>query len=258
MKKKRTLIITASLGILTVGMAAVLAMSAFPVSASPTPAAERHGGEPWSFKEGRGLTLSDAARLAADIVLASVEFAELIPEQNKVAAQIYRAAAESGDRTSAAASMWVPPSGVSALSTGQTIDLTNGRLVFSSQVVAIKPPIQAEAPSEVLLVVTDSEGQLRIGDFLQTRLVEDGSQRREATTIPASAVIESVRGNFVYAANGGAFLRTPVTLGSRQGDRIEVVDGLFEGDEIVTAGASNLWMIELQAVNGGKGCADGH
>jgi cobalt-zinc-cadmium efflux system membrane fusion protein len=71
-------------------------------------------------------------------------------------------------------------------------------------------------------------------------------------------VVESVRGSFVYAANGGAFLRTPVVLGSRQGDRIEVMDGLFEGDEIVTAGASNLWMIELQAVNGGKGCADGH
>jgi multidrug efflux pump subunit AcrA (membrane-fusion protein) len=190
--------------------------------------------------------------------LAPVESASILPERSGIAAQIYRSAAEASDQKMASASLWVPSAEAAALKVGQRIDLSSGHGEFPATVAAVKPAVQAGAPSEVLLTVSDQEAKLRVGDFLQARLGQDDARRREATIIPASAVVESVRGSFVYAANGGAFLRTPVVLGSRQGDRIEVVDGLFEGDEIVTAGASALWMIELQAVNGGKGCADGH
>jgi len=76
--------------------------------------------------------------------------------------------------------------------------------------------------------------------------------------VPVAALVETVRGDFVYTKNGGAFLRAPVTLGKRKDGMVEIVDGLFEGDEVVIFGAYDLWMIELQAVNGGRGCADGH
>ncbi len=76
--------------------------------------------------------------------------------------------------------------------------------------------------------------------------------------ITGSALLETIRGDFVYTRNGKAFLRVPVETGRRSGGYIEILDGLFEGDEVVSAGAYDLWMIELQAVNGGRGCADGH
>lgn len=254
--KTKAIVITASLSLFAT-VATVTFVSTAP-RALASQSAEDHGNEPWSFKEGRGLTLSEAARQATEISLAPVEFASIIPERGGIAAQIYRSASEASDQKTAAASLWVPSAEAAALQVGQRIDLLSGQIEFAATVAAVKPAAQAGAPSEILLAVSDQERKLHVGDFLQARLGQNDAGGREATIIPVSAVVESVRGDFVYAANGEALLRTPVVLGSRQGDRVEVVDGLFEGDEIVAAGASNLWMIELQAVNGGKGCADGH
>lgn len=76
--------------------------------------------------------------------------------------------------------------------------------------------------------------------------------------IPAAALLRTVKGDFVYVANGGWYLRTPVTTGAAHDDRVEIRDGLYEGDLVVSVGVEALWLAELQAVNGGVGCADGH
>jgi multidrug efflux pump subunit AcrA (membrane-fusion protein) len=81
---------------------------------------------------------------------------------------------------------------------------------------------------------------------------------RTVPVIPAAALLRTVKGDFVYVANGNWYLRTPVTAGAAHGDRIEIRDGLYEGDVVVSAGVEALWLAELQAVNGGVGCADGH
>lgn len=58
--------------------------------------------------------------------------------------------------------------------------------------------------------------------------------------IPRSALVESLKNPYVYVvANGKATVRKIVT-GREMGDKIEVVDGLSEGDEIVTTGQINL------------------
>lgn len=62
---------------------------------------------------------------------------------------------------------------------------------------------------------------------------------------PDSAVLQTAKGRFVYVQNGDRYLRTPAA-------------DLYEGDRIVTRGAQSLWLAELQAINGGVGCADGH
>lgn len=78
------------------------------------------------------------------------------------------------------------------------------------------------------------------------------------SALPDSAVLRTVKGDFVYVANGEWFLRTAVKLAANvAGDRA-APEGLYEGDVVVTHGAQALWLAELQAVNGGVGCADGH
>lgn len=79
-----------------------------------------------------------------------------------------------------------------------------------------------------------------------------------ATRLPAGAVLRTVKGDFVYVANGPWFLRTPVTLGAADATSFALKEGLYEGDTIVTHGVRALWLAELQATNGGVGCADGH
>lgn len=56
--------------------------------------------------------------------------------------------------------------------------------------------------------------------------------------LPPSAVLRTVRGDFVFVENDGWFLRTPA-------------DHLYEGDRIVVSGVRTLWLAELQAINGG-------
>lgn len=95
---------------------------------------------------------------------------------------------------------------------------------------------------------------------LQTAEVtsRDVGSARTVAAVPASALLRTVKGEFVFVANGGWFLRTAVVTGTRDGDWIEIKDGLYEGDAVVTHGVQVLWLAEIQAVNGGVGCAHGH
>lgn len=80
----------------------------------------------------------------------------------------------------------------------------------------------------------------------------------EVTAIPAAALLRTVRGDFVYAVNGDRLLRTPVKTGASHDGWIEIAEGLYDGDRLAVAAVRALWLAELQAVNGGVGCADGH
>lgn len=80
----------------------------------------------------------------------------------------------------------------------------------------------------------------------------------DLAAIPVGALLRTVRGDFVYVANGEWFLRTPVVVGRISGGQVEIKDGLYEGDTIVVKGVRALSLSEIQALNGGVGCADGH
>lgn len=86
----------------------------------------------------------------------------------------------------------------------------------------------------------------------------DLKETKGAAAVPSAAVLRTVKGDFVYVANGEWFLRTPVKLGVTDGAWTEIKEGLYEGDRIVTQGARSVWLAELQAINGGVACADGH
>ncbi len=80
----------------------------------------------------------------------------------------------------------------------------------------------------------------------------------DVPSIPAEALLRTIKGDFVYVANGEWFLRTPVTIGATDATHVEIKDGLYEGDTIVVKGVRGLSLAEIQALNGGVGCADGH
>jgi multidrug efflux pump subunit AcrA (membrane-fusion protein) len=98
--------------------------------------------------------------------------------------------------------------------------------------------------------------------FIGLATAEVGAQEigdaGSVTAIPAAALLRTVKGDFVFVANGDWYLRTPVQIGAAHGNWLEVTGGLYEGDTVVTQGASALWLAELSATNGGVGCADGH
>ena len=78
------------------------------------------------------------------------------------------------------------------------------------------------------------------------------------TTVPASALLKTAEGSFVYTVNGQFYVRTPVKTGLANDKLVEITDGLYSGDQIVTTPVMSLWMAELQVLRGGKACTCGH
>ena len=76
--------------------------------------------------------------------------------------------------------------------------------------------------------------------------------------VPASALLKTAEGSFVYTVNGSFYVRSPVKIGSSNDKFVEITDGLYSGDEIVTTPVMSLWMAELQVLRGGKACTCGH
>lgn len=76
--------------------------------------------------------------------------------------------------------------------------------------------------------------------------------------VPASAVLKTAEGSFVYTVNGSFYVRSPIKTGSSNDKFVEITDGLYSGDQIVTTPVMSLWMAELQVLRGGKACTCGH
>jgi len=229
------------------------------LAASPAAGTPQHSEkEAWSFKAGQGVTLGDTGLKALGIATAEVQTAKITPAAPAVMLQIHQAAAE---RTppggKSLGSFFLRSADAKPPSPGEVFEARANGSVFAAAVTEVGPPAGG-GPVEVLAAIDDPDAVLRTGDFLEARFAPAKRARQAVTAVPLSAVVDSVRGPFVYVVNGRSFLRTPVRTGAVQDGIVEVLDGIFEGDEVVTNGAAGLWMVELQAVNGGKGCGDAH
>jgi len=74
---------------------------------------------------------------------------------------------------------------------------------------------------------------------------------QKAISIPSSAILKTAMGSFVFVQNGEFLLRTEVKTGNTHDDRIQIVEGLYEGDVIVRKPVEMLYLIELRATKGG-------
>ncbi len=133
---------------------------------------------------------------------------------------------------------------------GQTVEVTTPSLpgkIFAGTVTFIEPTfdeatrstnVRVELPNPVV------DGRR----LLLHRLYADGHVRvdsPEVLSVPRSAVIETGEEAVVYVEqDGGAYARKPVRLGRHGNTLVEILDGLQEGDRVVTNG--NL-LIDSQA-----------
>jgi membrane fusion protein (multidrug efflux system) len=60
--------------------------------------------------------------------------------------------------------------------------------------------------------------------------------KEDALSVPEQAIVPQGEDQFVFKIVNGKVQLTKVVVGSRRQGRVEIVDGLSAGDEVVTAG----------------------
>lgn len=124
------------------------------------------------------------------------------------------------------------------------IDALPGR-TFDAQIQAIDPLIDANGRSIAVRATIDNRQQLlRPGMFARVSTVF--GERERALVIPEEAIVPQGGRQFVIKVVNGAekdsqlSKRVEVKVGIRRPGRVEILDGLSEGDTVVTAGHQRL------------------
>lgn len=200
------------------------------------------------FKAGKGLLLPEETQKAIGLEVVEVGEEKFAP-QISGQAEVYRA----GDASAPALALArVKPAAAHQLRVGQSVKvqpLANGESVTGKVVRLDSQTENFLGQTEVLMEIADTNARYPVGSRLAVTF--DFGEAKSVAAVPRSAVLTAAEGPFVYVLNGQHFLRTLIKTGGQNKDWIEVTDGLFAGDKIVTRPVETLWMTELRAVKGG-------
>ena len=137
----------------------------------------------------------------------------------------------------------VEEAGLAALQSGQealvTASAYPGR-EFKATVASVAPVVDSRSRSvQVKLTAADEGGRLRDGMFVQAQL--DAGRREARLLVPGVAIGRGDEGgSFVLVVESGKVRRQPVSLGGSDGQQVEVVSGLAEGQRVATSNVLSL------------------
>lgn len=224
---------------------------------------EEHAQEGATFAEGKGLSIPKETAAFIGLRVADIEENQ-VNGSFKFTATVYRTSSgaqlASTTKVSARvswASGFVHSAQGTKLTKGQKVTALFGDARMAANVAEINTPFGTNANQiELLVAIEDESRKLNVGDSLS--ILVESSEEHSSVTIPKTALLRTAEGTFAYTVSGEHYVRTPIKIGVAAGDKIEVTDGLYTGDQVVVAPVMSLWMAELQAIRGGKACADGH
>jgi cobalt-zinc-cadmium efflux system membrane fusion protein len=106
---------------------------------------------------------------------------------------------------------------------------------FSGKVIFINSVVDPDSRTvKVRTEVPNADGRLKPDMFANVEIITDVNST--AISVPQSAVLEDGGKSIVFVAEGNAYKQRQVQLGIKNGDRVEIVDGLSSGDRVVTKG----------------------
>jgi len=207
-----------------------------------------------SFKPGKGIVFKEETSKIIGLEIVDVT-EEMLPQDVQLNVQIFvethRLADLNIDHTGCQfhGSGFLPPDQTVLLKPKQLVKFKTSRdEKLDGFVVAVQEPL-AHGEIEIIVGVTTAGSQLKDGEFMSATI--SVPRNEPVTVIPSSALLRTAEGTYVYAVNGDAYYRTAVTVGSSTDEKIEVIDGLYTGDQVVAKPVETLWIIELRATKGG-------
>jgi Cu(I)/Ag(I) efflux system membrane fusion protein len=129
----------------------------------------------------------------------------------------------------------------------------SGRPPFTARVDFLYPTLTERTRTlRVRLSAANPGGVLRPGLY-GTAVFEAAGEN--VITVPRDAVVDTGLQQHVFVAVGDMFEPRPVTVGVQLADRVEIRDGLREGEQIVAAG---VFLLDSESRLRATGAAGGH
>jgi cobalt-zinc-cadmium efflux system membrane fusion protein len=127
---------------------------------------------------------------------------------------------------------------LSRVRVGQGVKLTVTAFpgtTFSGKVIFVNSVVDPDSRTvKVRTEVPNPDGRLKPDMFANVEIITDVNGT--AISVPQSAVLEDEGKSIVFVAEGNGYQQRQVQLGIKNGDRVEIVDGLNSGDRVVTKG----------------------
>jgi cobalt-zinc-cadmium efflux system membrane fusion protein len=121
---------------------------------------------------------------------------------------------------------------------GQGVKLTATAFpgtTFSGRVIFINSVVDPDSRTvKVRTEVPNPDGRLKPDMFANVEIITDVNSA--AISVPQSAVLDDGGKSIVFVAEGKGYKQRQVQLGIKSGDRVEIIDGLKAGDQVVVKG----------------------
>lgn len=143
------------------------------------------------------------------------------------------------------------------LSVGQAVRVrpaSGSGQVFNGRIDLIGAVVADTRTVPVRVALSNDAGLLKPGQFVTLEIITDQTPN-PTIALPRAAIVDANGQPTVYVQNGQSFEPVAVTLGQESGEQIEITEGLFEGDRVVTQGAPLLY---AQSLRGGTATEEAH
>jgi HlyD family secretion protein len=120
------------------------------------------------------------------------------------------------------------------LRSGMSADLEGGGGHFKAVVSGVSPEVIAGQVTARLRFVGDKPSGLRQSQRMSVRIFID--RRENVLMVDRGSFVDQEGGGFAYVVRGNLAERRPVRLGASSAAKIEILDGLNLGDQVVVSG----------------------
>jgi len=140
------------------------------------------------------------------------------------------------------ARIYLPERDVIELEEGREVRITlaaNAEFSFSGRIRQIAPVVDiATGTVKVTVEAVQPPAGVRPGAFVSIGIVRE--QHPAALLLPRESVIRELRAAHVFVTEDDSAVKKAVELGLEEGDLVEVLSGVAEGDKVVIAGQGGL------------------
>ncbi len=141
------------------------------------------------------------------------------------------------DLTALEVEMQVPESFARDLGIGMAGEITGNGKTWKGLVSAISPEVVNGEVAARLRFDGETPKQLRQNQRLSVRVLLD--KRDNVLTVQRGSFVDESGGSYAYIVRDGIAEKHPIRVGASSIDKVEILDGLKEGDNIVISGTDS-------------------